>query len=54
MKSKKVKGLGDVIEKITHFFFLDRLAKKVANLFGEEDCGCTRRRDKLNKKFPIK
>ncbi len=50
MKSKS-KGLGDTIAKFTHFFYLDRLAKKIANLFGKEDCGCTRRQKKLNSIF---
>lgn len=48
MKSKS-NGLGDTIAKITHFFGIDILAKKIAKLFGKEDCGCERRRDKLNK-----
>lgn len=47
-------GLGDTIAKITHFFGIDILAKKIAKLFGKEDCGCTRRRDKLNKIIPYK
>lgn len=51
MKSKS-KGLGDTIAKFTHFFYLDRLAKKIANLFGKEDCGCTRRQNKLNSLVP--
>jgi hypothetical protein len=50
----KSKGFGDTIEKFTHFFGIDILAKKIANLFGKKDCGCTRRRDKLNKAFPYK
>ena len=49
-----VQGLGDLIAKITHFFGIDKLAKKIAHLFGEEDCGCERRRDTLNKKVPFK
>ena len=48
------KGLGDTIAKITRFFGIDTLAKKIAKLFGEEDCGCERRRDILNKKVPYK
>ena len=50
----KSKGLGDTIEKFTRFFGLDKLAKKIAKLFGKEDCGCTRRRDKLNEIVPYK
>jgi hypothetical protein len=48
------KGLGDTIAKITHFFGIDILAKKIAKLFGKEDCGCTRRRNKINKLIPYK
>jgi hypothetical protein len=53
-KKTKSKGLGDTIEKFTRAFGLDKLAKKVAKLFGKEDCGCTRRRDKLNEILPYK
>ena len=49
-----MEGLGDVIAKITHFLYLDKLAEKVAHLFGKEDCGCTRRKNKLNKLVPFK
>ena len=53
MKNKaKSRGLGDTIAKLTHFTGIDKLAKKVANAFGKEDCGCERRRDKLNKIIP--
>jgi hypothetical protein len=48
------KGLGDTIAKFTKLTRLDVLAKKVAKLFGYEDCGCERRRDKLNKVVPYK
>lgn len=57
MESKinsKAKGLGDTIAKITHFFGIDILAIKIAKLFGKEDCGCDRRRQKLNKIVPYK
>lgn len=50
----KSKGLGDTIEKFTHFFGLDILAEKIARLFGKKDCGCKRRRDKLNEIVPYK
>lgn len=48
------KGLGDTIAKLTHFARFDSLAHWVAKLFGKEDCGCERRREKLNKAFPYK
>lgn len=51
-KIKKAEGLGDTIAKFTHFTGLDILADKIAKLFGKEDCGCDRRRKKLNKLVP--
>jgi len=51
-KIKKAKGLGDTIAKITNVFGIDILADKIAKLFGKEDCGCDRRRKKLNKLVP--
>ena len=46
---KKSKGLGDTVAKITNFLYIDVLADKIAKLFGYKDCGCDRRRKKLNK-----
>ena len=46
---KKSKGLGDTVAKITNFLYIDILADKIAKLFGYKDCGCDRRRKKLNK-----
>ena len=58
MKSKtnieESKGLGDTIAKITHATGLDVVADKVAKAMGQEDCGCNRRREKLNELFPYK
>jgi hypothetical protein len=45
----KSKGLGDTVAKITKFLYIDILADKIAKLFGYKDCGCDRRRKKLNK-----
>jgi len=53
-RKKKSEGLGDDIAKLTNLLYLDRLAKEVAKLFGQEDCGCDRRKDKLNKLVPYK
>lgn len=53
MKNKtNSQGLGDTIAKLTHFTGMDKLAKKLSRLVGKEDCGCERRRDKLNKIIP--
>jgi len=55
MENKQTsRGLGDTIEKFTHFFGIDKLAEKIAHLFGKKDCGCNRRRDKLNEIVPYK
>ena len=51
-RKKKSEGLGDDIAKLTNLLYLDRLAKEVAKLFGQEDCGCDRRKDKLNELVP--
>ena len=48
------KGLGDTIAKIMHFFAIDKLAERIANDLGYEDCGCTIRKTTLNKLFPYK
>jgi hypothetical protein len=53
-KINKIEGLGDVIAVITHFFKIDILAEKIAKLRGKEDCGCSRRRETLNKAVPLK
>jgi hypothetical protein len=52
--SEESKGLGDTIAKVTHALKLDVLAEKVAHAMDEEDCGCNRRREKLNELFPYK
>lgn len=52
--NEESKGLGDTIAKITHLVKLDVVAEKVANALGQEDCGCNRRREKLNELFPYK
>ena len=52
--NEESKGLGDTIDKVTHVLKLDVLAEKVAHAMGEEDCGCKRRREKLNELFPYK
>mgnify|MGYP006266590233 CR=1 FL=1 len=51
--NKPAEGLGDVIAKLTHNLGIDKVADKVANLLGEEDCGCNRRREALNEMFPF-
>ena len=48
----KSQGLGDTVAKVLKFFYIDRLADKIAHMLGYEDCGCTRRKTLLNKLFP--
>lgn len=48
------KGLGDTIAKITNTLGIDKLAEEVAQAMGKEDCGCNKRRRKLNELFPYK
>jgi len=52
--NEKSKGLGDTIKKITSATKIDKLAKKIAQVAGAEDCGCDERQEKLNKLFPYK
>ena len=44
------KGLGDTIEAITKKTGIKKAVEKVAG----KDCGCKKRREALNKKFPYK
>ena len=43
----KSKGLGDTIEKITKSTGIKSLFEKIKG-----DCGCEKRKENLNKKFP--
>ena len=45
------RGLGDDIEKFTKFTVIKRAVDLVANKFNK-DCGCSERRDSLNRMFP--
>jgi hypothetical protein len=45
---KKDKGLGDTIERITKATGIKKVVKKVIG----EDCGCDKRKKKLNKIVP--
>ena len=46
----KSKGLGDTVEKITKATGI----KSLFNTVTGGDCGCDKRKDKLNKIFPYK
>ena len=48
------KGLGDTVEKVASALKINIVAEKVAKVAGKEDCGCKKRKELLNKKFPYK
>ena len=48
------KGLGDSIEKITEATKIKALVDAYNKRYGIKDCGCKKRKDKLNEKFPYK
>tara|TARA_R100000951_G_scaffold42816_1_gene35934 strand:- start:462 stop:617 length:156 start_codon:yes stop_codon:yes gene_type:complete len=50
--NKKVRGVGDVIENITKATGIKKVVSAVSNATGK-DCGCSARRDSLNRKFPL-
>ena len=47
-------GLGDSIRKFSELTGIDTLAELIASAMGEEDCGCNKRKNWLNKQFPYK
>jgi len=49
----KSRGLGDSIEKFTTATGIKKVVTKAYNAMGK-DCGCSERRDSLNRKFPYK
>ena len=49
----KSKGLGDSIEKLARLMKIKALVDKVSKTTGK-DCGCKKRQEALNKKFPYK
>jgi hypothetical protein len=50
--TEKSAGLGDTVAKITNTLGIDKVAESVAKAVGKEDCGCSKRREKLNELFP--
>ena len=49
----QVTGAGDVVEAFTKATGIKRVVEKVAEVTGKP-CGCSERRDSLNRKFPYK
>jgi hypothetical protein len=54
VQKQESKGLGDTIAKVTNAVGLDKVAETIATAMGKEDCGCNKRREKLNDMFPYK
>jgi len=50
---QKSRGIGDSIEKFTKATGIKNVVDKVSNAIGK-DCGCSDRRDSLNRAFPYK
>ena len=50
-ESQKSRGLGDSIEKFTTATGIKAVVDKVSQVTGT-DCGCSQRRDALNRVFP--
>lgn len=44
-------GFGDTVEKFTHKTGLNKIAEAYTKVTGK-DCGCSKRKDLLNKMFP--
>tara|TARA_R100001443_G_scaffold113436_1_gene128097 strand:+ start:11098 stop:11481 length:384 start_codon:yes stop_codon:yes gene_type:complete len=49
----KSKGLGDTVEKVTNATGIKKATDYIFNKLGV-DCGCDKRKEKLNKLFPYK
>ena len=52
IRNQESKGFGDTIAKVTSALGLDKVAETVAQAVGKEDCGCNKRKEKLNDLFP--
>lgn len=50
----EIKGLGDVVHKVAKMTQMDKVANFVAKAAGKESCGCEKRQETLNKRFPFK
>ena len=48
---QKLEGLGDLVALVTYYTKLDLLTNWFFTKILKRDCGCTRRKKKLNKKF---
>jgi len=50
--NEQIKGMGDLVERIAEKTGIKAVVDKVAEKTGK-DCGCGKRRDKLNKAMPF-
>jgi len=50
---KRMDGLGDLVEAVTTVTGVKAATEAVAKVTGK-DCGCKRRRDKMNERFPFR
>ena len=48
----KATGLGDSIERLFESTGIKKLVEKTTEVLGMEDCGCSKRKKKLNDMFP--
>ncbi len=46
------KGLGDTIDKLTTKTGVKKIIRVVTKAVGVDNCGCDKRKDKLNEIFP--
>lgn len=57
MKDKELdgemKGLGDLVAKVTKVTGIDKVVETAAKKLGLEDCGCEQRQKDLNQIFPF-
>ena len=54
MENNKSIGLGDTIHKFTTRTGIKSLVQMGTKIVGKKDCGCDKRKETLNKKFPYK
>ena len=52
--NNKSRGLGASIARFTKATGINSLAQMGAKIVGKKDCGCNKRKEVLNKKFPYK
>lgn len=48
------KGLGDTVEVVTKVSGIKAVVESTNRVMGKEDCGCDKRKEFLNQKFPYK